>query len=395
MSESLESAADEFVNAIATSLREIRGHEFYGDPENRASAHTFLASMLLSRIEEDVVFDGDFPYFRVLDHRIREGGDNPDQRYLISKINGAHSYRVWGTLGSARRVDVQIYAGDPYIAGSGGRAASFLTFEQLQVGADGSFEIAMSPQHRGEANWIENPADATRVLIRQVFGEWADEHPGEVHIDHAGRTGDLKPVLSDAEVAARLRTAAANLVAHVKVWPDMVLNGYVRTGPPNEVSAPFDPGSRGGVPGRYMCHAIFELEADEALVVTTWPMNGNYQGVQLGDMWFSSLEYGNRQSSLSGDQARPSPDGALRFVICSADPGYANWLDTVGRRRGTVLLRYDGMTGGFPPEHYPQAQKVRLDDLATALGDAPQVTPAERAAALAARRRHLQRRYGV
>jgi hypothetical protein len=401
MTDDLDRAFDELIQAVQASRQHVREHPFFAEPENRVPAYAFLVGMMMARFEEDVIFGPDLPFFRVLDPRIREGGDNPDQRYLISRLNGGDTYRIWGTRGSARRLDFQIYAGDPYVAGSGGRAASFLTFEQMTFDEDGSFEVIASPRRpgtgAGEApNWIENPPDATRVLVRQVFSEWADDLPGEVHIDRAGHEGDSMPPLDDAAMATRLRNAAKSLVRHTRVWPEMVQKGYIETSPPNTVSVPFDPGSRGGVPGRYMCHGIFDLAPDEALVVTTWPARGNYQGIQLADLWFSSLEYANRQTSLAGDQAHRTSDGAYRFVIAAEDPGVPNWLDTVGRRRGVILLRYDGMTGPFDPSTHPTAAKVPLASLRDHLPeDTPTFTPAERRAAIAARRRHVQRRFGT
>lgn len=398
MTEDLDRAFDDLLRAIEASTQQVRSHPFFAEAENRVPAYAFLLGMMMARFEEDVVYGPDFPFFRVLDPRIREGGDNPDQRYLISRINGGDTYRVRGTKGAASRLDFQIYAGDPYVVGSGGRAASFLTFEQMTFRDDGSFEVIASPERPDDvANWIENPGDATRILVRQVFGEWADAPPGEVHIDRAGHEGDALPVLDPATMAARLRHAAGSLVTHTSVWPEMVRQGYLETAEPNTVSIPFDPGSRGGVPGRYMCHGVFDLAPDEALIVTTWPASGNYQGVQLADLWFSSLEYANRQTSLTGAQAELSSDGAYRFVIAAADPGVANWLDTVGRRRGVILLRYDGMTEpSFDPSRYPRAEKVALASLRDHLpGDTPFVTEGERRAAIAARRRHVQRRFGT
>ena len=45
------------------------------DPADRAAGHMFLVSMLVTRLEEEVLFDPGFPTFRVVDPRIREGGD--------------------------------------------------------------------------------------------------------------------------------------------------------------------------------------------------------------------------------------------------------------------------------------------------------------------------------
>ena len=68
--------------------------------------------------------------------------------------------------------------------------------------------------------------------------------------------------------------------------------------------------------------------AEAILVVHYRRAGGDYQGIQLADLWFSSLEYANRQTSLTADQAVLDDDGAFRFVVCATDPGVANWLDT-------------------------------------------------------------------
>jgi hypothetical protein len=391
----LEAAWDEFAQAIADSVAFLRQHPFYGGAEDRAGAYAFLSSMIVARIEDFVVFDPDFPYFHVLDHRIREGGDNPDQRYLISSLTGGETYRIWGRLGGARRLDLQVYAGNPFVPGSGGRVASFLPYEQLARGADGSFEVFLAPQpHSG--NWLANPREATSVLVRQVFSDWEHETPGEVHIDRVGHEGELKPVVDERAMAARLRTAAADLRLRVRHWPQFVHDYNVARRAPNELSAPTDPGALGGVPGRYNSSGHWELADDEALIIRTWPMSGNYQGIQLADLWFSSLEYANRQTSLTGDQARLSPDGSYYFVLAGRDPGVPNWLDTTGRRRGVMLLRFDGIREqGFDPAKYPTTARVKFAAIRAHLpAGTPTVTPEERARDIAARRRHVQQRFG-
>ena len=388
----LSAAWDQFTGTLGNLTTFLREHPFYKEPENRAAAYAYLTSIMVARIEENVIFDPDLPYFRVLDHRIREGGDNPDQRYLMSVIKGGEAYRVWGKVGKERRLDFQIYAGDPFVP-NGGRSASFLSSDTLEVASDGSFEVWVSPERR-EGNWLENPVDGNQILVRQIFSDWKNETPGEVHIDRVGHEGDLKPVLTERALAARLREAAKGLDTHVKVWPSMVAGRYFSL-PANTISAPNDPGAMGGVPGRFMVAGNFDLAPDEALIVRTWPMSGNYQGVQLADPWFSSLEYANRQTSLTGDQAYRSGDGSYYFVISSRDPGVANWLDTTGRRRGAILLRFDGMKEKvFDPARYPTVQKVKLSALRSRLPkDTPSITPEQRAREIAERRRHIQLRY--
>lgn len=389
----LNAAADAFHTALRESEAFIRSHPFYRDPENRASAQAFLAAMTLKAIEHDIVLDPDFPFFRVLDFRLREGGDNPDQTYFQAPLRGGARYRIWGRRGGERRLDFQTYAGAPYAPG-GGRMAGFLDSEKLVTDAEGNFEVIVSPDPV-PGNWLPNPPDGTQVLVRQVFSDWAREMPGTLHIDRVGMETALKPPPSETDMAARLRAAAQQVRIHVRHWPDTVSRGLERI-PANTIGAPFDAGALGGVPGRWMARGNFDLGPGEALVVRTWPMPGNYQGLQLADLWFSSLEYANRQTSLTGDQARLSPDGSFWFVISAEDPGYANWLDTTGRRRGVLLLRFDGMNGRpFDPAKVPVARKLRLEELASVLpAQTARITPQERNAAIALRRRHVQHRLG-
>lgn len=388
-SSELRVAQDKFEAAIRDAHKYIRNHKFYRDPENRASAHAFLAAMTLKAIEHDLVLDPDFPFFRTLDFRLREGGDNPDQTYFMAPLRGGASYRIWGRRGGERRLDFQTYAGNPYAAG-GGRMAGFLDSEALKIAADSSFEVIVSPDPQ-PGNWLPNPPDGTQILVRQVFSDWEREVPGEVHIDRIGNEGQLKPMITETEMAQRLRAAAEQVRVHIRHWPETVERGWART-PVNTMSKPFDTGPLGGVPGRWMARVNFELGPDEALLVRTWPMEGNYQGIQLADMWFSSLEYANRQTSLTADQAYRSQDGSYWFAVSARDPGVQNWLDTMGRRKGVILLRFDGLKGApFDPARYPAAYKINFDSVQQKLPPGtPHFSEQQRADAIAARRRHIQ-----
>ena len=387
------------VQALASALTEsadfIRHHPFYTDDLNRAAGMTFLSRMLLWSLQYKLNQDPDYPFFRVLDFNTRVGGDNPDQRYLMCPIRGGETYRIWGTKGSLRRLDLQVYAGTPWRKGAG-RSASALATEDIQFKADGSFEITLSPE-RTPGNWLENPPDSTEVLIRQIISDWRNELPGEVHIDRIGYEGALKPALTSAEVARRINAVAEELKSQTHAWPDQFLTRTAQTIPANTLPPAADLSARGGMAGRYMSLGHFELADDEALVVTMWPSPANYQGIQLMDDWMSSLEYANRQTSLTREQAYLSKDGAYHFVVAHRDPGVSNWLDTMGLRHGGIIIRYDGMREQtIPPNRMPVAKKITLARLRRVLPkDTPAVTPAQREATIKERRRHVQRRFGV
>jgi hypothetical protein len=375
----------------------VRSHPYYADPQNRASGFAMITAVLVANLETQVIHDPDFPIFHVHDSRLLSGADNPDQRYLSCRIRGGETYRVWGRMRNERRLDFQIYAGKP-TPSAPGRSAAFLGFEAMQVAADGTFEVILSPSKDGSSpNWIENPSDGARLLVRQTYGDWTQEAPGEVHIDRVGYEGALRPVVAEGDLSARFRTAGEKVLEDVKAWATlhqmMIGQPDVKT-PVNRIPPMVDTFAQGGAKGRYMTFTIFEIEPDEALILRMYPTGATYQSVHLRDMWNSSLEYSNRQTSLTTDQAWLDPDGSYWMVVGGRDPGVANWLDTTGLTRGRLACRYDGIGDKpFDPAKTPSVLKVKYDDLRQALpAGTPEFTTTQRHTAIAARRRHLQER---
>jgi hypothetical protein len=112
-----------------------------------------------------------------------------------------------------------------------------------------------------------------------------------------------------------------------------------------------------------------------------------YQGIQLGSMWYISLDYINHQTSLTADQARTDPDGMLRFVISERDPGLANWLEGTGHRRGYVQIRWQRLSRELEPADGPTVELMRFDELPKRLPfhAESRVTPEQYAERIAAR----------
>ena len=389
---------NELVATLADAGRFVQSHPFYGMPEYRALAYTMIVSNLLQDLEMNFVFDEDFPYFSPHDNRTRAGIDNPDQRYSICKVKGGADYRIWGHVGSATRIEFQTYAGDPFTAGGGG-VPSALMFEEVAVADDGSFEVFLTPEKTGET-WMANPPDTTQLLIRATYGDWNDKLPAELHIDRIGMEGALRPLATEASAAEGLRRAARDLKVQTRAWPMLLQMRYgtmekpaAIADLPMNVMAPIQDGtSRGAAKGRVMPMGLWDLEPEEALILTIRPLGTPYQGVTLTDLWGNTLEYGNRQSSLSDQQAAINSDGTYTFVIAGTDPGIANWLDTMGIKTGQIIIRIDGKrTKPLDPDNLTSLRKVRLTDVGQHIPpEMPRVSPAQREKAIAARRRHVQ-----
>jgi len=282
---------------------------------------------------------------------------------------------------------VNLYAGAPWA--SSGRSAGYLAHEQIDVNEDGTFEIFLS-RDKMPGNWLENPADASTVMMRQVYNEWSDQFPGEIHIDRVGYEHKRSPEMTAAEVAKRLEAASDTFRQHALVWPNMTENIITGAWPANVVPTLQDRGDLGGVPGRLMAMGHFEVPKGQALLIKAPQSHGVYQGIQLADRWLASLEYGNLISSLNTAQAHLSADGNYYYVIAADDPGYINWLDTGGLNRGVFIMRYDGVPMPLDPSIQPSAELIPIEALATRIPDFRSETPAEREHRRAERRRHVQ-----
>jgi len=388
----LPAAFGAFRAALDRAEAEIRASPAYGSPAERAAGYQHMMRMLLKSVEAGMLQDPRYPLFRVMDMHIREGGDNPDQRYLFAPVEGGAAYRIHGELGSASRIEVQLYAGEPW-AGSG-RSAGYLGFEAIPVGPDGRFEVELLPaDSEPRPGALPNPDDTTTVVVRQIYADWTREAPGHVHIDRKGMEGNLRPADTDLEVAERLRETSRIFGQSVAVWPAFVEQRYRQMREPNMLSPPLDTSQLGGVKGRWMVSGHFEIPPGHALLIRSRPTSAHYQALQITDLWFASLEYANGTASYTRSQSTQASDGAYYHVISAQDPGYPNWLATGGLERGTVLLRYDGMMQELAREEWPQATLIPLEALPSGIPGFFTISESERAEQVRARRAHVQRRF--
>ncbi len=354
---SLHAAFMELVSALESVETQLANSPSVTNAAEEVGAYRHILRAFAKGMEAEILQDADYPYFRILDFWLREGGDNPDQRYAFTPIRGGETYRIWGELGSAARVEFQIYAGRPW--DGSGKSVGYLTFEEIEIAPDGSFEVFASAQE-SEGNWLQNPAEGTTLFARHIYADWSDAPTGDIHIDRVGFEGRRRPPESPEALAQRMGAAARMFSTTARTWPAFVARRYREARPANAVSPPYDTYSLGGAKGRWMSGGYFELGPGQALLLRMPKTRAGYQAVQLTDMFFASLESANQVSSLTSKQSRLAPDGAYYYVISQRDPGYANWLDSGALARGTFLLRWDGVQGTLPAEEFPSSRIVSL-----------------------------------
>jgi hypothetical protein len=225
------------------------------------------------------------------------------------------------------------------------------------------------------------------LVVREVYSDWAAERRGTISIRRADRAGCAPPPTDTARQAKRYGAAGKILLSRLRTFLAFPEWFYLNL-PVNTMTPPRR--TPGGLATQFSSAGHYRLAEDEAMIVTVPAAPRGvapYQGIQLGSMWYVSLDYINHQTSLTADQAVASPDGLLRFVICERDPGLANWLETTGHQRGYVQIRWQRLTRDLGPDDGPQVEVVPFADLPARLPYAgpARVTPAEWAQRIAAR----------
>jgi hypothetical protein len=314
-----------------------------------------------------------------LDAAYKWGMECPDCIYVGSALKGGSTYRLWGTRGSARYLGLQVM--------SGMASTSNALIDDFKLGPDGEFEIILSAEPH-EGNWLPLDETATMLVVRHFFYDWETEVPVTMFIEPLS-----EPTETEERTNVETQVATARQVIALGDFVEENLNfflGFSNPEAPNTFLPPLDGTAMGAAAENRPVIGSWKLGPDEALIIEVTPPEGLYWSYSLGNLWWETIDYGNRQSSLNGFQAVTDDDGKVRVVVAHQDPGLANWLDTAGHSEGPIILRCV-RTETAP---VPITKLVSFDRLADELpSDTRWVSPGERAAAIEVRRRAVSRRF--
>ncbi len=359
------------------------------EPEYLRYLLRFLASGIATCVEHA---DPDHPEFtRMMDLNRRWGLDSPDHLYLFAPVRGDAAYRLEGHKGSANLIDIQVNTSHFALGSVGGmKTIASITGDELATEPDGSFVLHLGGDER-TGNWLPLAPEVRFVQVRQVFADWEHERPAELIIERVG--GDvMRPRLHAARLHEQLELLESWLTKGGGLWRDM--SKVMLALPPNTLRIPplDQSAAHGGLRGQAYGMGCFGCGADEAVILEFSPPRCRHWSVSLATWWWEAIDFTTRQSSLNHAQARLDPDGVFRGVIAHEDPGVPNWLDTAGHERGTLIARF--VMAEEAPE--VRAHTVKRSELGAALpATTPRVSPGERDASLARRRRAVWRRFRV
>jgi hypothetical protein len=382
-----------FADAVLEAEKVIAGAAHVNSAQDLAEGYDYLAGSIQASLHLAWAYQRDFPYFvQSTGPYTKMGLDNPDALYLHSYVREDAEYVVTGRRGSTRDLSFQVLNGD-YSPVDVPDSLTAFDDRDIDIAADGSFELRFGPPRAGTGrpggprNYFALGPGSAMLVVREVYSDWAAERRGTLRIQRADKIGHAPEPPDEALLAKRYTVAGKILLSRLRTFlafPDW----FYLNEPVNTMTAPRR--TPGGLASQFSSAGHFDLAPDQVMIVTV-PDAGRdlapYQGIQLGSMWYISLDYINHQTSLTADQARRDPDGRLRFVLTQADPGLANWLELTGRRRGYVQIRWQRLARDLGPEHGPQVEVVPAASLPDALPyyEQARLMPGEYAARIAAR----------
>jgi len=264
------------------------------------------------------------------------GGPNPDGNYYLAMIRGDRRYRITGTRGTSAYLGFQILAGTGLTPR---RMSNYVGDAGLALTA-GEFALELSADEPADLNggqWVKIPDDASSVVVREYIGDRASEELVALRIEAL----DPAPVtpLTDGELADQFTAMAWSLMKlatlHRTIKPELLDN-------PNTLltAAAADLGAADTTPDNLYMIGTFRLDAGEALVLDIAPPDTRYWNVTLENIWHECLEPRRRHSSVTNRGVQPDADGRVRIAISGQDFGFGHWLDTGGRHRGFVVIRW-------------------------------------------------------
>jgi hypothetical protein len=280
---------------------------------------------------------------------------NPDDAYMNAFIDGKSGCRIFGERGSVHLLTLTVGVNMMGTTEATGRQLFELDLDEV-TGADGMIDLVLSAErpadHQG--SWRHLPAEAEFALIRQRSYRWGEERDARLAITPLHMDA-LKPRLGISEIESRIDGLLAFTERLTRFWLNYL--NTIKDKPVHEIRmTTYD----GGVKAQRYWEGIFDLQADEALILETpVPKKARYWNVQLNDLIWNTVEYAYRQSSLNGAQAVVDTDGVFRAVISEGDPGTANWLDTGGNNMGTLVGRWYECNS----HPLPKVTKVKLNEV--------------------------------
>lgn len=338
-------------DAIAEAERLVAAAPFIESDADLLEGLQYLAGCIAACTHLAFDYDADHPFLHSGTGPFTKMGlDNPDTMYFGTRVQPGHEYVVTGTRGTTTDVSFQLLGGE-YTDDNVPDSETAFDDRRLDIADDGTFE------------WRFTPSGPAQLVIREVYNDWSAQR-GTFAIARTDTAGTAPPALTRNLIEKRFAVAGKQLVSRVKTWLQFPQWFYTDNPPNTMVSPRLTPG---GLATQYSSAGRFELNDDQALIITLPITDAPYLGFQLGSPWYISLDYINHQTSLNGTQAQSDPDGKIRIVVSEQNPGVTNWVETTGHRKGFLQFRWQRVSRELTVEDGPTVDLVDIARVPEAL----------------------------
>lgn len=329
------------------------------DPAQQAAGVRYLSRLTRAGLEAFIEYnDPKYPVFRRTVHEtIKMGADNPDNHYLNAQINGNYEYIITGKRNTIHYVGLFTQNGN-YGTTGGLSPCGVLEDGKLKVRPDGSFEVILSKERRGE-NWLKIEENTSLLMVRQTYLDREVEVPVDMTIKAIGVEGH--PGL----ISPKQLDEGLNMASLFVAGAPMLFSKWAKGFQKHSNKLPmFDPkisNAAGGDAKIIYYHSHWKLDENQALIIHVKPPDCDTWNFQLNNYWMESLDYRYYNICINSHSAELNDDGTVTVIVAHQDPGTKNWIQTARHFEGTMCWRWYRPTT-TPPEKI-DTRVVSLDEL--------------------------------
>mgnify|MGYP005666690615 CR=1 FL=1 len=261
-------------------------------------------------------------------------GDNVDAVYYFTQLRADQEYLIKGKRYDSCYLSFTTYGGDP--DGSiVDRVANSINHERITFDEDGSFEIKLTPNPKGENEFMLDK-DVVNLFTREYFFDRFNSKESDLSIVNLKPQQRSKP-LNDEQLAQRIQLMSTFFEQSTWLAPlpvEFPVNDFL---PPFNFEA--DQGGFGTVDNIY-CFGKYKLESDEYLKITFTSPECCYWGIQTWNYLMQSMDYKNYKVSINKSTAKANEDGSYTIYLSEREMDVDNWISTAAYKEAIIFCRW-------------------------------------------------------
>lgn len=330
------------------------------DPFNQAEGYRYLTRLTRAGLMAFIEYaDPNAPVLhRVADEITKLGADSPDNYYQTAALDGNFDYLIRGKRNTVTYLGFGTQVGH-YGEGGGMPPSGYIEADEIEMDADGNFELTLSSTPH-EKNWLPMQPDTGTLIVRQTFSDRQSEIPAELSISRINcDDAERSPSNLTAKRLDEGLRSASTLVAGASLLFAKWVNDFQKHSNRLPMFDPDKSNAAGGDPNIIYYHSHWKLGEDEALIIEVTPPECEFWNFQLSNYWMESLDYRFHNIHTNNHLAHYESDGSVRIIVAHQDPRKPNWLNTTGHTSGTMCFRW--VRAKDHPQ--PQTRTIKFADL--------------------------------